>query len=263
MNNRAFSLSKESQELVQKFTLVLKDLVNGVPTAYDDLTQLLDKSNDQLSKTFESLPSSLKKLVASLPSKMTSSLAPELLAVATEAQAISTSDAAAAGGSLSAAAKRFIRPTNLKDLVTKPGAVSGLLRAIVSALKTRWPAFLGTNVLMSLALFLLLFVFWYCHKRGREVRLSRESLVDENGNIIEVDKISISDEKSEKSVNNDEKKSIQGESSGVTSEVETPNDEVLLLPAPDRFSEAQQELFRRKQNIPEVKVNDEAVKEKA
>jgi hypothetical protein len=41
----------------------------------------------------------------------------------------------------------------LKDLVTKPGAVVSLLKAIMNALKLRWPAFMGTNVLLSLALF--------------------------------------------------------------------------------------------------------------
>jgi hypothetical protein len=44
----------------------------------------------------------------------------------------------------------------------------------MNALKVRWPAFMGTNVIWSLALFLLLFVLWYCHKRGKEERLERE-----------------------------------------------------------------------------------------
>jgi hypothetical protein len=33
----------------------------------------------------------------------------------------------------------------------------------------------------------LLFVFWYCHKRGRETRLEREAKVDSEGRIIELD----------------------------------------------------------------------------
>lgn len=33
----------------------------------------------------------------------------------------------------------------------------------------------------------LLFVFWYCHKRGREVRLEREAKVDSEGRVIELD----------------------------------------------------------------------------
>jgi hypothetical protein len=33
----------------------------------------------------------------------------------------------------------------------------------------------------------LLFVFWYCHKRGRETRLEREAKVDSEGRVIELD----------------------------------------------------------------------------
>jgi len=187
VNNRAFSMSKESQELVQKFTVILKDLVNGVPTAYDDLVHLLDDSQGTLAKSYDHLPSFLQKLITQLPTKLTGSLAPELLAVATEAQAFNTAGASASAGGFGAAAKSFLKPTSLKDLVTKPGAVVGLLKTIMNALKLRWPAFMGTNVLLSLGLFVLLFVFWYCHKRGRETRLEREAKVDSEGRIIELD----------------------------------------------------------------------------
>ena len=158
MNNRAFSLSKESQQLVQQFTVILKDLVNGVPTAYDDLTHLLDGQNKTIQKSYDSMPSFLQKLITQLPTKLTSTLAPELLAVATEAQAFGASDAAAgvaAGGAagLAGAAKSFMRISSLKDLVTKPGAVVTMLKTIMNALKLRWPAFMGTNVLLSLGLF--------------------------------------------------------------------------------------------------------------
>ncbi|KAB8287895.1 hypothetical protein EYC80_010253 [Monilinia laxa] len=157
-NNRAFSLSPDSTVLVQKFTLILKDLINGVPTAYDDLVHLLEDSQGTLSKSYDSLPSFLQKLVTQLPAKVTTTLAPELLAVATEAQAHSVANAASAAqtGGMGAAAKAFLTPSSLKDLVTKPGAVVGMLKAIVNALKLRWPAFMGTNVLLSLALFVLL-----------------------------------------------------------------------------------------------------------
>jgi hypothetical protein len=151
VNNRAFSLSKESQELVQKFTVILKDLVNGVPTAYDDLVHLLDDSQGTLAKSYDHLPGFLQKLITQLPTKLTGSLAPELLAVATEAQAFNT--ASTSSGGLGAAAKSFLKPASLKDLVTKPGAVVGLLKTIMNALKLRWPAFMGTNVLLSLGLF--------------------------------------------------------------------------------------------------------------
>ncbi|KAF7867340.1 hypothetical protein EAF04_005423 [Stromatinia cepivora] len=178
-NNRAFSLSPDSTVLVQKFTLILKDLINGVPTAYDDLVHLLEDSQGTLSKSYDSLPSFLQKLITQLPQKVTTTLAPELLAVATEAQAHNVANAASAAqtGGMGAAAKAFLTPSSLKDLVTKPGAVVSMLKAIVNALKLRWPAFMGTNVLLSLALFVLLFVFWYCYKRGKEVRLARDGRV--------------------------------------------------------------------------------------
>jgi hypothetical protein len=159
VNNHAFSLSKESNELVKKFTVILKDLVNGVPTAYDDLTKLLDDSQGTLAKSYEHLPSFLKKLVTSLPEKLTSTFAPELLAVATEAQGLNMEGAsAAAGGGFMGAAKAFLKPNSLKDLVTKPGAVAGMLKAVMNALKLRWPAFMGTNVLLSLGLFGMLYM---------------------------------------------------------------------------------------------------------
>ncbi|KAL5348973.1 hypothetical protein ACLOAV_006399 [Pseudogymnoascus australis] len=146
VNNRALSLSKESDELMKKFTLVLKDLVNGVPTAYDDLIHLLDDSQGTLAKTYEQLPSFLKKLIAQLPEKWTSTLAPEILATAAEAQKSGMAEgaaSAAAGGGFMGAAKGFLKPNGLKDLVTKPGAVAGLLKTIMNSLKLRWPAFMA------------------------------------------------------------------------------------------------------------------------
>ncbi|KAK5636100.1 hypothetical protein RRF57_011812 [Xylaria bambusicola] len=172
-NNRAFSLSSESADMARRFTQVLKDLINGVPTAYNDLVSLLDDRDGIIAKTYEKLPSSMKKLVAQLPEKLTSTLAPELLAAAAEAQGLNPEDHK--DGSLKGAAKKFLTPTNLHDLVTRPGALVGLLKGIVNALKTRFPAFVGTNVLWSLAVFLLLSMLWYCYKRGREVRLEREA----------------------------------------------------------------------------------------
>jgi hypothetical protein len=173
-NNKVFSLSAESTEMVRKFNLVLKDIVNGAPTAYQDLVNLIEDRDGILAKNYEKLPKSLQKLVTQLPTKLSSTLAPELLAVAAEAQGLNKADAAAQGG-LKGAAKSFLTPKSLQDLVTKPGAVAGLLKSIVNVLKTRWPAFMGTNVLWSISLFLLLSVLWYCHKRGREVRLENEA----------------------------------------------------------------------------------------
>jgi hypothetical protein len=33
----------------------------------------------------------------------------------------------------------------------------------------------------------LLFFFWYCHKRGKETRLEKEKMVDSEGRIVELD----------------------------------------------------------------------------
>ncbi|KAF2803801.1 uncharacterized protein BDZ99DRAFT_163154 [Mytilinidion resinicola] len=178
VNNRVFSFSKESQELLDKFKLVLKDLINGVPTAYDDLEKLLTGSEAQLKKLFGALPPFLQALVKSLPAKMTATLGPEFMVAASEKPGF---DAMSASGS-----KPSRRPKipSLKSLVASQGAVATMLKSILNFLKLRFPAFVtGTNVLMSLAVFLLLFVFWYCHKRGRETRLERERL-DAEGNPV-------------------------------------------------------------------------------
>jgi len=177
-NNKVISLSDESAELLQKFTQVFKDLANGVPTAYDDLLRLINDRDGTINRGFDKLPSSLKKLVTQLPDKLTSSIAPEILAAAAKSQGI---NASAEGGIKETAQKMFL-PQNLLELITKPGALVGMLRAIVSALQTRWPAFIGVNVIWSVALFLLMFVLWYCHKRGREIRLEKEKS-DAEGNI--------------------------------------------------------------------------------
>ncbi|CAK7272819.1 hypothetical protein SEPCBS57363_005340 [Sporothrix epigloea] len=168
----AVSLSAESTALVHRFVTVLKDLVHGVPTAADDLKNLLDDRDGTLARGFERLPSSLRKLVSQLPSKLTSSLAPELLAAAAASQGIQHEEARAgeAGGvSIKTGAKTLL------PFLTKPNAIVKMLKAIMNALKLRWPAFIGTSAIWSVALFLLLFVLWYCHKRGREVRLEKEA----------------------------------------------------------------------------------------
>ncbi|KAK1977402.1 hypothetical protein LZ30DRAFT_601336 [Colletotrichum cereale] len=187
-NNKAIPLSAESSELVGKFTLVLKDLVNGVPTAVDDLRNLVEDRDGTLKKSFDKLPSSMQKLVTSLPDKFTASLGPEVLAAAAKSQGINAAEVSAAEG-IKGAAKKMFTPTSFADLVSKPGAVVGMLKTIVNALKLRWPAFIGTNVIWSVALFLLLFVLWYCHKRGREERIKRENapeIVDGSGRIEEL-----------------------------------------------------------------------------
>lgn len=147
-NNKVVSLSNESSELLRRFNQVFKDLVNGVPTAYDDLQNLIEDRDGVIARGFDKLPSSLKKLVMQLPDKMTKTLAPEILLAAAEAQGIKTEGK----GGVKGAAKKLFLPQNIMELVTKPGALVGMLRAIVEALKTRWPAFIGMNVLWSVAL---------------------------------------------------------------------------------------------------------------
>ncbi|RMZ86364.1 hypothetical protein DV736_g6412, partial [Chaetothyriales sp. CBS 134916] len=166
VNNRVFSISDETQKLLRDFNQVLKDLINGVPTAYSDLEKLLTNGDRQLQKTYNSLPSFLQKLVEKLPETMTKGMAPEIMAAAAER-------------SSKTGVKMGIKSLSLKELTGKPAAIASLLRSIIAYLRARFPAFMGMNVLWSLALFVLLMVFWYCHKRGREARLAKESELTE------------------------------------------------------------------------------------
>lgn len=83
---------------------------------------------------------------------MTKSIGPEVLAAAAEKHGLNSKYANMAGSAASKAGLK-IKVPSLKDLVTKPGAVAGMLKAIMNFLKVRFPAFLGMNVLYSLALF--------------------------------------------------------------------------------------------------------------
>ncbi|CAG8029501.1 unnamed protein product [Penicillium olsonii] len=178
-NNRVFSVSEETQELLRKFKLIFKDLINGVPTAYHDLEMLLTNGNRQLQETYTKLPGPMQKLIEKLPERWTETLAPEMLAVAADRAGKSGVNMENVGKAAAAAEKMGINVPSLKELVSKPAALVGMLRSIMAFLRARFPAVLGMNVLWSLALFILLFVLWYCHKRGREVRLENERLVTE------------------------------------------------------------------------------------
>lgn len=130
--------------------------MNGVPTAYGDLESLLTNSEHQLQNSYKHLPSFLQKLIGELPEKFTGSLGPEILAAAaTGAEARPGSKTAYFTKGATIASKLGVKSKipSLNELVTKPGAVIALLKAIMNALKTRFPAFLGMNVLWSLALF--------------------------------------------------------------------------------------------------------------
>lgn len=151
-NNRVFSASDEMQELLRKFKLIFKDLINGVPTAYHDLEMLLKNGNKQLQDTYTKLPGFLQKLIEKLPEKWTESLGPEVLAAASERAARSGVNTENVGKAASAANKMGIQVPSLKELVGKPAAIVGMLRSIVAFLKARFPAVVGVNILWSLAL---------------------------------------------------------------------------------------------------------------
>ncbi|KAH7327996.1 hypothetical protein B0I35DRAFT_472754 [Stachybotrys elegans] len=183
-NNKVVAASGDTSEALQRFTQVFKDLVNGVPTAYDDLVGLFQDRDTAMAKGFDKLPKSLQKLVTQLPEKLTASLGPEIMAAAAKSQGID-----AAGAGVKGTLEKMILPQNIIELVTKPGALVAMLRAIVETLKARWPAFIGMNVIWSVALTLLMLMLWYCYKRGREVRLEREkteSAIDGSDRIEEL-----------------------------------------------------------------------------
>lgn len=155
VNNRVFSFSKESEALLNKFTQILKDIINGVPTAYNDLEKLFTDYDTQLKKMYGGLPPFLQNMVKSLPAKLTATLGPELMAASAEKPGF---DAKAAGAGASKAKKSKIPGIpaipSLKSLVTAQGAVATALRSIVNFLKFRFPMLAtGTNLIMSLAVF--------------------------------------------------------------------------------------------------------------
>ncbi|KAI9043651.1 uncharacterized protein KD926_003001 [Aspergillus affinis] len=193
-NNKVISISDDTQELLRKFKLIFKDLINGVPTAYHDLEMLLTNGNKTLQSTYSKLPSFLQKLIEKLPERWTESLAPEIIAAASDRAGKSGINVENVGKAAAAANKMGIEVPSLKELVGKPAAIVGMLRSIVAFLRARFPAVLGMNVLWSLALTILLFVLWYCHKRGREVRLENERLVTE-AEIDQLNEQAASDER--------------------------------------------------------------------
>lgn len=152
VNNRVFSFSKESEELLNKFTQVLKDIVNGAPTAYNDLEKLFTDYDNQLKKMYGNLPPFLQNLVKSLPAKLTATLGPELLAAGAEKPGFDAKQAA--GGASKGKRSKIPSIPSLKSLVTAQGAVATALRSIVNFLKFRFPMLAtGTNLIMSLAVF--------------------------------------------------------------------------------------------------------------
>lgn len=148
INNRVVGVSHDTQKLLESFNQVLKDIVNGVPTAYQDLEKLLTERQGQLDKLYGGLPPFLKSLIKTIPVKVYATLAPQVAAAMSAEQANAKSDSKDKKKK-----KRFSIPS-LKSLIGQKGAVAGMLRSIISFLEMRFPALLtGTNVIVSLAVF--------------------------------------------------------------------------------------------------------------
>ncbi|KAG2166940.1 hypothetical protein VTO58DRAFT_101599 [Aureobasidium pullulans] len=211
INNRVFSFSDQSQKIYGEFTLILKDIVNGAPTAWEDLEGFIKENEKHLEGMFKNMPPFVQTLVKSLPAKFASSMGPEIMAMAGDkpgndlkqrmdaaSKASSSASAGVQNLNLDVKKKQKRKVPGLKDLASQKGTVTSMLTNIVNFLKVRFPAFVtGTNVVMSLAVFILLFVFWYCHKRGKEVRMLRDAeSTKASANISEVsDSDSSEDEK--------------------------------------------------------------------
>ncbi|KAI6900142.1 hypothetical protein D0869_09373 [Hortaea werneckii] len=224
INNRVFSFSAETQKIYARFSDILRDTMNGGPTAYEDMEKLMREAGPTLEKQFYSMPPFVQTLVKSLPAKLGTTLGPELMAAASEKPVAdmqtrmkaasqkrdegstdpATSVPESTGEGNTEKTKR--RVPGLKRLVGEQGAVASILRNVVNFLQTRFPFLASTtNVVMSLAVFILMFVFWYCHKRGREVRLAREADVEKEGEGYEEGRSAeVSDEESDQS-SSDEK----------------------------------------------------------
>ena len=178
INNRVFAFSAETQKIYERFALVLKDIINGAPTAYEDMDKLMRDAGPKLEEQFKSMPPFVQTLVKSLPMK----LGPEIMAVASEkpgsdmnaklaAASKQSSGTSPSAPGISAAAsaadkkdsddpatqdknKKKRRIPGVKGLVSEKGAVAGMLRSCVNFLQTRFPFLASmTNVVMSLAVF--------------------------------------------------------------------------------------------------------------
>jgi hypothetical protein len=166
INNRVFSFSAESQKYYDRFTQVLKDTLNGAPTAYEDMDKLMKEAGPTLEKHFDSMPPFVQTLVKSLPAKLGTTLGPELMAAASskpdndlKAKMASTnkSDAGVASAEASEpkeGEKKKRKIPGLKTLTSSNGVVASILRNIVNFLQVRFPFLVSTtNVVMSLAVF--------------------------------------------------------------------------------------------------------------
>lgn len=163
INNRVFALSADTQRYYERFAQALRDTIEGVPTAYDDMEQLMRDAGPTLERQFKAMPPFVQALVKSLPAKIGTALAPELLAAASDkpgadlkaAQSGSSSSGIGTSKKTAEKAKKAKRNIpGLKSLMSKQGAVAGILRNVVTFIQTRFPFLASTtNVVMSLAVF--------------------------------------------------------------------------------------------------------------
>lgn len=161
INNTVFAVSSETHKIYERFALVLKDTINGGPTAYEDMEKLMKDAGPTLEKQFNSMPPFVQTLVKSLPAKLgTMTIGPELLAAASgkpDNDLKVDKDAKNKSGSSSKetdAKKKKRTIPGLKSLISKEGAVATILRNTVQFLTTRFPFLASTtNVVMSLSVF--------------------------------------------------------------------------------------------------------------
>lgn len=173
VNNRVFAFSKDTEKYYERFAQCLKDTMNGVPTAYDDMDRLMREAGPTLEKQFKSMPPFVQTLVKSLPAKLGAGLAPELLAASSEKpgadakvkleEASKKSSQSGAGTSTPTGSKEKSKRKvpGMKKLVQGgQGVVATMLRNTVNFLTTRFPFLASTtNVVMSLAVFSKLHLF--------------------------------------------------------------------------------------------------------
>ena len=158
INNRVFALSADTQKIYERFALVLKDTINGVPTAYDDMDKLMREAGPQLEKQFKSMPPFVQTLVKSLPAKIGAAVGPEFLVAASSRKPeddikVAGEDGNKTSGRASSGKKKRKIP-GIKALMSRKGALMGILRGAVEFIETRFPFLASaTNVVLSLAVF--------------------------------------------------------------------------------------------------------------
>ena len=211
MQTRALSLSEDSRKMLNQFIQILKDIVSGAPHAYDDLDDFIKNREKQIEQLFDSLPPFLQNLVKALPTKAWQYLGPQ---VAAGVAAATSSDKTKAQADARKHQRSKSYVPNLKSLLSNRGAVAAMLRSILEFLEARFPAALaGTNVLLSVAVFLLLFVFWYCYKRGKEERLAVEGEEAQRGRSRDRKSGEMAEQRDDDSaINTDEVKPTSSES---------------------------------------------------